>query len=182
MIQRIVQRQQPLCAALLELRKTDLMPSDAEIAAMVVFLEVMKPIVRITEVIGGEQRITLSALRPLLHMLLSQLLVENPSDAHLAKAVKKAVLTYMQGRYNDAETLLNKACFLDPCFKALAFLSEEQKETKVAAIQREEQDLASSQELSEPPKKKQKEEEKNGLMSLLADALKPPIYERCSNG
>ena len=45
----------------LELRKTDLMPSNAEITAMEVFLEVMKPIVRITEVIGGEQRVTLSA-------------------------------------------------------------------------------------------------------------------------
>ena len=37
------------------------MPSNAEITAMEVFLEVMKPIVRITEVIGGEQRVTLSA-------------------------------------------------------------------------------------------------------------------------
>ena len=91
MIECNVQQQQPLCAALLELRKTDLMPSDAEITAMKVFLEVMKPIARITEVIGGEQRVL--AVRPLLHMLLSQHLAEKPSDAHLAKAVKEAVLT-----------------------------------------------------------------------------------------
>ena len=47
----------------------------------------------------------------------------------------------------------------------------------MAAIQREVQNLASSQELSEPPKKKQREEEKNGLKSLLADALKPPTED-----
>lgn len=99
-------------------------------------------------------------------MLLSQHLAEKPSDAHLAKVVKKAVLTDMQGRYNDAEALLNKACYLNPCFKALIFLSEEQKETTVATVQTDVQDLASSQEVSEPPKKKQMEEEMNHLMSL----------------
>ena len=133
------------------------MPGDAEITAMEVFLVAMKPIVRITEVIGGEQRVTVAPVRPLLHMLLSQHLVEKPSDAHLAKAVKNAVLIDLQSRYNDAEALLNKACFLDPCFKALTFLSEEQKENTVASIQGEVQDLASSRELSEPPMKKQKE-------------------------
>ena len=177
MIEHIVHQQQPLCAALLELRKTDLMPSDAEITPVEVYLEVMKPSVCSTEVIGGEQRVTLSAIRPLLHMLLSQHLAEKPSDAHLAKVVKKAVLTDMQGHYNDAEALLNKACYLNPCFKALIFLSEEQKETTVATVQTDVQDLASSQEVSEPPKKKQMEEEKNHLMSLLADALKPPTVD-----
>ena len=83
---------------------------------------VMKPIVHITKVIGGEQSVTLSAVRPLLHILLSQHLVEKPSDAHLAKAMKKAFLTDLQGHYNDAAALLNKACFLDPRFKALTFL------------------------------------------------------------
>ena len=133
------------------------MPGDAEITAMEVFLLAMKPIVRITEVIGGEQRATVAPVRPLLHVLLSQSLVEKPSDAHLAKAVKNAVLIDLQSRYNDAEALLNKACFLDPCFKALTFLSEEQKENTVTSIQGEVQDLASSRELSEPPMKKQKE-------------------------
>ena len=51
MMERILKQQQPLCAALLELRKTDLLPSDMEITAMEVFIEVMRPIVEITEVI-----------------------------------------------------------------------------------------------------------------------------------
>ena len=55
MLERILKQQQPLCAALLELRKTDLMPTDGEITAMEVFLDVMKPIAQITEVIGAEK-------------------------------------------------------------------------------------------------------------------------------
>lgn len=85
MMERIIQQQQPLCAALLEIRKKDLMPSDQETATMEVFMEVLKPRFQITEVIGGEKRVTISAVRLLLHMVLCQHLVEQPSDAHLTQ-------------------------------------------------------------------------------------------------
>ena len=67
MPERTLKQQQPLCAALLELRKMDLMPTDEEIMAMEVFLDVMKPIAQTTEVIGAEKCVTLSAVKPLLH-------------------------------------------------------------------------------------------------------------------
>ena len=72
-----------------------------EITAVEVFVEVMIPIVDITEVIGGEKRVTVSAVRPLLHKLINQYLVVKPSDAQLTKNVKKAVLTDLKSRYND---------------------------------------------------------------------------------
>ena len=119
MMERIIQQQQPLCAALLELRKTDLIPSDTEITSMEVFVEIMRPIVEITEVIGGEKRVTISAVRPLLHKLMNKHLALKPSDATLAKNIKSALLSDLRSRYADVatETLLNKACFLDPRFK-----------------------------------------------------------------
>lgn len=42
------------------------MPVDAEIAAMETFVEVMEPFVRITEIMGSETWVTISATRPLL--------------------------------------------------------------------------------------------------------------------
>ena len=54
MMERIIEQQQPLCATLIEIRKTELMPDDEEIKTMETFLEVLKPIVEITEAIGGE--------------------------------------------------------------------------------------------------------------------------------
>ena len=39
MMERILKQQQPLCAALLELRKQDLMPSDGEVTAMETFID-----------------------------------------------------------------------------------------------------------------------------------------------
>ena len=45
MMERIIQQQQSLCATLIEIRKTELIPSEAEIKVMETFIEVLKPIV-----------------------------------------------------------------------------------------------------------------------------------------
>ena len=71
MIKRVLEQQQPLCAALLALKKGDLMPSDTEFAAMDTYIQVMKPLVTITEAIGAQKWVTISTVRPLLHKLLN---------------------------------------------------------------------------------------------------------------
>ena len=45
MICRVIGQRQPLCAALLELKKSDLMPSDTEFLTMETYVEVTKPLV-----------------------------------------------------------------------------------------------------------------------------------------
>ena len=102
------------------------MPTDAEVTAMETFLDVMKPIVQITEVMGAEKWVSLTAVKPLLHKLTCKHLVDNPSDTHLKRSLKKAILADLESRYTDSSTadLINKACFLDPRFKALSFLAE----------------------------------------------------------
>ena len=129
MVARILEQQQPLCATLIEILKPELMPSDTEISIMEAFVEVMKPIALITETIGGEKRVTLSAVRSLIYKLLNKYLEITPEDSRIKKEIKKAVKTDLENRYNDpqVEELLNKACFLDPRFKSLSFLTEEEK-------------------------------------------------------
>ena len=60
---------------------------------MEIFLEVLKPIVEITEAIGGEKLVTISTIKPLLHKLLSKHLIEQPSDkTTLTKTPKNVTL------------------------------------------------------------------------------------------
>ena len=66
----LLQQHQPLCATLIEIKKTDLMPNDAEILMIETFL-VLEPILKITEMLGGEKLVAISAVRPLLYKLLS---------------------------------------------------------------------------------------------------------------
>ena len=173
MLERILKQQQPLCPALLEIRKVELMPSDAEITAMKIFLDVMKPIVQITKVIGAEKWLMLSAVRPLLHKLTCKHLVSAPSDSRLKKTLKNAVLTNLKSRYTDPDVadLIDKACFLDPRFKTLSFLPESDRKRVIAAVEEEAKcffvPTPESTE-QEPPQKRKK---KCGLMSLLEDIV-----------
>ena len=48
MIDRLLQQQQPVCAALIKVKKADLMPSDTEITVMKALMEILQPMVQIT--------------------------------------------------------------------------------------------------------------------------------------
>lgn len=54
MMERIIMQQQPICATLLEIKRGDLMPSEDEFAAMESFIKILKPLVEITETMGGQ--------------------------------------------------------------------------------------------------------------------------------
>ena len=98
------------------------MPNNSEISTMKTFEKVLESIVKITETLGGEKLVTISAVRPLLYKLLSIRLIENVSDSSIAKEMKKILMADLK-EHSD-EGLLNWACFLDPRFKALAFMAE----------------------------------------------------------
>ena len=118
MLKRILQQQQPLCATLIEICQSDLMPTDTEISNMEGFVEAMRPFAEVTEVMGKEKQVSFSAVWLFPYKLLSIHLIENPSDSNGMKQIKQVVKSYLEDRYSDPHLmmLLNKACFLDPRF------------------------------------------------------------------
>ena len=153
------------------------MPSDTEISAMEIFLEVLKPIIEITEAMGGEKLVTISTIKPLLHKLLSKHLIEKPTDKTLITTLKNILLTDLSSHYNTTEVknILNKACLLDPRFKAQSFLPETERNDIISMVEEEKQQMViTSNEVQpplDPPTKKAKQEKK-GLMSILEDVIK----------
>ena len=101
-VKHIIQLQQPLYAALIDIKRTDLMPTEMEISTMEIFIEVLKPVVEITEAIGSEKSVTISTIRPLLYKLLSQKPLENSPDKLLAKTLRRAMLADLKDRYRKA--------------------------------------------------------------------------------
>jgi len=174
-----------LCAALLALKKGDLIPPDAEFAVMETYVDVMKPIVDVTEGIGAQKWVTISAVCPILHKLLNVTLVEQDSDTSQQKAIKSAMRLNLQSQYTGM--LLCKAAFLDHRMKSLPYLSEAQRyEVKNAicdeAVLESEADL---QDLSiddnvekdePPPRKKSKGEHK--LLEFIGDIIDPDEQEQ----
>ena len=145
MVERVLEQQQPLCATLFELRKGDLMPSDAEFSAMECYKDVMKPLVDVTEAIGAEKWVTISIIRPLLHKLLNVHLKPATTDSRLVCMIKESICSDLQDRYNgSALDLLMKAAFLDPRFKALPFLKSEERWRIASLIEEDVEELINS--------------------------------------
>lgn len=66
---------------------------------MDVYLDVMKPLVTVTEAISAQKWVTISTLRPLLHKLLKSHLIEKSSDTSLAKKMKSEMNNNLSSRY-----------------------------------------------------------------------------------
>ena len=110
MVQRILHQQQPICAALLEVHKTDLMPTESEFKSLEEFVTVMKPLVNITEAIGAEKWVTVSTLRLVLKKLLSTHFAKEAADCPLVKTMKWVMLDDLKGQYTgDILSLLSKS-------------------------------------------------------------------------
>ena len=139
---------------------------------MEVFVEVLEPFVRITELMGAETWVTISAVRPLLHKLLQKHLPELPSDARLKKEIKKSIREKLEDSYTNAHafSIINKSCFLNPRFKDLRFLPQEDRDAIVQEIEEEIIALDDSicLDSEEPSTKKPR---KDSLMDILCDVI-----------
>ena len=62
MAERIMVLREPLSAALCAVWNENLMPTDGEFVTLEQFIEIMKPVAQITEVVGGEKWVTISKL------------------------------------------------------------------------------------------------------------------------
>ena len=109
------------------------MPNDAEISDMEGFVEAMQPFTEIIE------QVSFSAVRLFLYKLLSVHRIEKPSDSNIIKQIKQVVKSDLEDRYSDPHLmmLLNKACFLDPRFKSLSFLSDENRKDVICSVEEE---------------------------------------------
>ena len=140
MLERICEQQASICAALVNLKRVDLMLQDGDVKIMENLVEILKPFFQITETICGENYTIVSSIKPLLHHLLNTALDPRSNDLGAIKQLKEAVKQNLQQRYQDPETakLLDIACFLDPRFKELPFLSVVER-TALHNLVREEQ-------------------------------------------
>ena len=136
----------------------------------------LKPLKEMTDALSGGKCVTVSAVKPLLSYLTSEVLVDKEGDTELTKEIKERVKVDLELRYSDPELcrLLELASFLDPRFK-LGYVQDREgilKEVEeqmcgasdVMSLATEGEDQASS--VSEPPIKNSK-----GLSKILGEHL-----------
>ena len=72
-----------------------------------------------TDMLSGEKKVTVSAIRPVLHILKTKVLKVCEDDTDLTETIKQRVLDYLLRKYDDPDIdeLLNVCTYLDPRFK-----------------------------------------------------------------
>lgn len=89
----------------------------------------LAPLFEFTDALSGEKYVSVSFLKPVLHLFNNDILSRKDGDTELTQAVKEGVLKYLNEKYDDPTTdnLLDMATLADPRFKT-AYMKEERVE------------------------------------------------------
>ncbi|XP_030224922.1 zinc finger BED domain-containing protein 1-like [Gadus morhua] len=127
MISRVLEQSKALCQVLSEDRKTrHLVPTWQDTDVLESINNALGPLQEFTDALSGEDYVSVSYLKPVLHLLRTATLAETDEETDLTKEIKSRALHYIVGKYSDPVTqeLLDITSFLDPRFKT-TYISEE---------------------------------------------------------
>jgi len=137
--------------------------------------KVLSPLKKMTDLLSAEDYVTISAIKPMVEYICSDLLADDASDTALTNDMRRNIRNDLEHRYSNPDVclLVNIASFLDPRFKVdylnddeFALVKEEITMGVICCNQTQEMEKSSYQVNSddsctedEPPKKKLKKGE-----------------------
>lgn len=131
MITRILEQRVAIGAFFLEApsKLQHLSLDKKDISVLTELAAILEPLKDITVKLSGQSYATVSTIAPTVYKLLNKHTVPLENDATFAKNVKKALHDSLATRYQnpDVQKLLNKAAFLDPRFRYLTFIDQDEK-------------------------------------------------------
>ena len=102
-------------------RCSHLIPTWQDVEVLQSIHAVISPLADFTDMLSGEERVTASAMKPLLNVLRNKVLVASVTDTTLVVDIKERICNYLESKYlghSNFEDTINIASFLDPRFKA----------------------------------------------------------------
>lgn len=108
-----------------------LAPSWQDVDVLESVCKALNQLADFTDVLSGEEYVSVSYLKPVLHLFNEEVLKPVADDSELTKTIKASVINYLNEKYDDAATddLLNIASLVDPRFKTRYI-----KDDKVEAV------------------------------------------------
>ncbi|XP_008290990.1 zinc finger BED domain-containing protein 1-like isoform X2 [Stegastes partitus] len=135
MISRILEQQRALTKVLSTDRKArQLLPSWQDLDVLESMNRALSPLQDFTDALSAEQYVSISYLKPILHILNTSVLAEDEEDTDLTKSLKAKILRYLNEKYEVTQALLNITTFLDPRFKAKYMSTEETRTIKERVV------------------------------------------------
>ncbi len=132
MISRVLEQEEAIRTVLSADRKTThLVPNWQDIDVLVSINQALSPLSNLTDILSGEDYVTVSAILPLMNLLNDKFLKENKEDSQLTTDIRARIRTDLNARLSSYDTkqllLLQTASFLDPRFK-VKYLDEDEVE------------------------------------------------------
>uniref|UniRef100_A0A9J7X243 HAT C-terminal dimerisation domain-containing protein n=1 Tax=Cyprinus carpio carpio TaxID=630221 RepID=A0A9J7X243_CYPCA len=135
MIQRILEQLPAISQVLNDRKVRHLVPTWQAIEDLEAMNNTLSPLAEFTDALSGELYVSISSVKPVLHLFKTSVLAVQEDDAEFTKSIKSNILKYLQEKYSDPQTqdLLDMATTLDPRFK-MNYISEEKKATVKARL------------------------------------------------
>ena len=137
MMERILEQRQAISNVLSADRKTrHLVPSWQDLDVLESVNLALHPLQVFTDALSGESYVSVSYVKPVLHLLNTSVLAKKEDDTNLTKTIKVKILDYMNTKYDDPATqeLLDTASFMDPRFKVSYISSEKVQDIKTRVM------------------------------------------------
>ena len=120
MMERVLEQKRAITVVLEKDRKArHLIPTWQDIDVLESVNKALHPLQDFTDALSGEAYISVSFVKPVLHLFQTSLLAVDDEDTDLTKTIKRKIMDYLNSKYNNPVTqeILDAATFLDPRFK-----------------------------------------------------------------
>ncbi|XP_051964499.1 zinc finger BED domain-containing protein 4-like isoform X1 [Xyrauchen texanus] len=126
MIARVLEQQSAISFVLSADRTArHLVPTWQDVEVLEAVNNSLSPLAEFTDALSGEQYVSVSYVKPVLHLFNNKFLAEKVGETELSKCIKKNILDYLNEKFDDPLTqeLLDMASAVDPRFK-LKYVNE----------------------------------------------------------
>lgn len=98
-----------------DVKSRHLVPSWQDIEVLGSVNKAIKPLQDFTDALSGEMYVSVSYIKPVIHLFKTSLLQPEEDDTELTKTIKKKVLGYLDEKYSDPvnDELLDMAPLMD---------------------------------------------------------------------
>lgn len=117
MVERVLEQEKAISQVLKADKKNrHLVPTWQDLDVLESVNRALSPLMEFTDALSGEEYVSVSYLKPVLHLLNNSVLSPDENDTELTKQLKWNILKYLNEKYSDAATddLLVMISFVDP--------------------------------------------------------------------
>lgn len=119
MIHRVLEQAKAISKVLSGTLARSLIPTWQVMDLLESIHKALHPLLDFTDALSGEEYVSISYLKPVLHHLATKVLADDEEDTELTSFIKSKVQAYLKNKYSCPTTqeLLDMASLLDPRFK-----------------------------------------------------------------